>query len=202
MKDRDMMSLFKATLALALCVGAANTASAAVITYHQDNAGLRGALSQIVFEDFEDTTLLDGLSISGSGNIATGLLYRQILPARPSVFTFDDAIFGFGGMIRASNFNTLAITVLFEDGSEQVLDPFAVNPATKVYLGFSSDVGIRSVSVKPAGAAGSALYLDDLTYGHGVAAVPEPATWGMMIIGLAVIGSTMRRQRTSRVSFA
>ncbi len=38
--------------------------------------------------------------------------------------------------------------------------------------------------------------------GISVAAVPEPATWGMMILGVGVIGTIMRRRRTVRVSFA
>ena len=37
--------------------------------------------------------------------------------------------------------------------------------------------------------------------GAGSPAVPEPATWGMMIAGFAVVGSAMRR-RATKVSFA
>ncbi|MFT3978023.1 MAG: PEPxxWA-CTERM sorting domain-containing protein [Sphingomonas bacterium] len=35
-----------------------------------------------------------------------------------------------------------------------------------------------------------------------VPAVPEPATWGMMILGLGAIGATMRRRRKENVSVA
>ena len=35
-----------------------------------------------------------------------------------------------------------------------------------------------------------------------VDAVPEPATWAMMLIGFGAIGMAMRRRRTVRVSFA
>jgi len=188
-----MNHILKTSLALAL-LAAAGTAHAAIITYHQDNSGLRGALSGIKFEDFEDRTLLDGLAISGTGNIATGQLYRQVLPARAAVFSFDAAIFGFGGDFRSGVFSSMILTLTFEDGSQQVLDPFATNPSTKRYLGFSSDVGIRSVSFKPAGAAGVQFYMDDLTYGEGVAAVPEPASWAMMIAGMGFVGASMRRR--------
>lgn len=38
-------------------------------------------------------------------------------------------------------------------------------------------------------------------YGQFATAVPEPATWGMMILGFGLIGGTMRR-RTTKVRFA
>lgn len=39
-----------------------------------------------------------------------------------------------------------------------------------------------------------------VTYDAVAAAVPEPATWGMMVIGLGIVGGTMRRR--ARVSFS
>jgi hypothetical protein len=35
-----------------------------------------------------------------------------------------------------------------------------------------------------------------------LAAVPEPATWAMMLLGFGAIGLSMRKRRGSRVSFA
>lgn len=43
------------------------------------------------------------------------------------------------------------------------------------------------------------------TYDLGVAAVPEPATWAMMISGFGMVGGSLRRRRqvrTTKVSFA
>lgn len=34
------------------------------------------------------------------------------------------------------------------------------------------------------------------------AAVPEPATWAMMLLGVGIVGSSLRRRRTTDVSFA
>jgi PEP-CTERM motif len=36
--------------------------------------------------------------------------------------------------------------------------------------------------------------------GGGVGAVPEPATWGMMIMGFGLAGATLRRRRTTAVT--
>jgi len=44
---------------------------------------------------------------------------------------------------------------------------------------------------------GVSILLDD-----GIAAVPEPASWAMMILGLGVIGTTMRRRTRMAVSFS
>ena len=35
----------------------------------------------------------------------------------------------------------------------------------------------------------------DLTFSEGLSAAPEPATWGLMILGFGVVGSTLRRRR-------
>ncbi|MBY0521252.1 MAG: PEPxxWA-CTERM sorting domain-containing protein [Sphingomonas sp.] len=44
-------------------------------------------------------------------------------------------------------------------------------------------------------------YLDATS--SAVAAVPEPAAWGMMILGFAMLGGAMRyRRRTTRIAFA
>ena len=45
---------------------------------------------------------------------------------------------------------------------------------------------------------------DDFTFGSVVVggAVPEPATWGMMVLGFGAMGYAMRRRRSVKVSFA
>ena len=47
--------------------------------------------------------------------------------------------------------------------------------------------------------------LDRTLFGIAVAAVPEPASWAMMLVGFGVVGGTMRRRRpatATRVRFA
>ncbi len=187
-------------IALALVAGLQAPADAAIIVQQPDLVSLEASLSQIRFEDFEDSTLVDGLTIGGTavGNIASGQLYRLIRQDRPSIFTFEEPVFGFGGTIRSSGAGTLAITLTFGDGTQQTLDPFAVSPVFN-FLGFSSDVGIRSIDVRSATAGSVQYYLQDLTFGDAAvtAAVPEPAQWAMLIIGFGMIGGTMRRRRTS-----
>ncbi|MBS0480200.1 MAG: PEP-CTERM sorting domain-containing protein [Proteobacteria bacterium] len=44
---------------------------------------------------------------------------------------------------------------------------------------------------------GTGFYIDDVSYsaGNATAAVPEPATWAMMIMGFGLMGYSMRRRR-------
>ncbi len=50
---------------------------------------------------------------------------------------------------------------------------------------------------------GDTVTLDNVVLaGPAVGAVPEPATWAMLILGFGVVGGTLRRRRHVRVSFA
>lgn len=43
---------------------------------------------------------------------------------------------------------------------------------------------------------------DDITYNNGGGAVPEPATWAMMIAGFGLAGAALRRRPTVSVTYA
>jgi len=45
-------------------------------------------------------------------------------------------------------------------------------------------------------------YLDDFTITSSNAAVPEPATWAMLIVGFGLVGGAMRRRHSVRVTYA
>ncbi len=48
----------------------------------------------------------------------------------------------------------------------------------------------------PEGASSGWGQIDNFTIGSGVAAVPEPATWAMMLLGFFGLGSTIRARRS------
>ncbi len=55
--------------------------------------------------------------------------------------------------------------------------------------------------IHPTAAIHRALYNDiNSMFGFGLAAVPEPATWAMLLLGFATIGATLRRDRRRRVA--
>jgi hypothetical protein len=106
-------------------------------------------------------------------------------------------------------------TVTFGDGSTQVLDLvlpiFPTFPDVNItprFVGIESTLGIKSIDFVGVPATGydewldkeysfytGNLLLDDLTIGsNGAAAVPEPATWAMMIVGFFGVGGLARRK--------
>ncbi len=51
--------------------------------------------------------------------------------------------------------------------------------------------------------AGNLTFAGNLTIADLAAAVPEPATWALMILGFGAVGAALRRRRvTTRISFA
>ena len=50
------------------------------------------------------------------------------------------------------------------------------------------------------GSSGAVLYRTGVAPGPGGGAVPEPATWAMMIAGFGLVGAGMRRRRSAVVS--
>jgi opacity protein-like surface antigen len=69
-------------------------------------------------------------------------------------------------------------------------------------VGFDANVdGLYRVTLDVNGFSGGPQSLSvDAKYGAGVAAVPEPATWAMMIAGFGFVGGAMRRRTRTRTS--
>ncbi|MES2753738.1 MAG: PEPxxWA-CTERM sorting domain-containing protein [Pseudomonadota bacterium] len=87
------------------------------------------------------------------------------------------------------------------------------NPVSQAFLGIYSggasytggNSAFLSSAADPTGSAFTPR-TDDLaftaTFAPAVAAVPEPATWGLMILGFGAVGGVLRRRRTRPVAFA
>jgi hypothetical protein len=98
------------------------------------------------------------------------------------------------------SFNTL--TLFFADGSTALVPGgFAratTNIGQTVYYGFSSATPFTGLSFT---STANSFEFDSIAT-DAVAAVPEAATWATMIVGLGVVGSTLRRRRAAtRVAF-
>jgi hypothetical protein len=81
-----------------------------------------------------------------------------------------------------------------------------IGATTASFVGFVSDGTITSLKVSAVQPAGGPLWptVDDLRLAQGLtAAVPEPSTWAMMILGFAGVGyMTYRRRKQAALTVA
>ena len=209
----------KSLLLVTLVLGLGHTASAATISIF-DRAAFQAAVSgggvtQQDFDGFLDGTLLvtDG-AVNYSASMGTpvvtdtfltttvpnGLGSTSIgffLPAETATFSFLAPITAFG-----IDINTFAPT----EGAYQatlnigdlVLSKFDVFPgaATGQFVGFTSDTPFSSVTI--AALTGFSYTLDTLVYGDARALVPEPASIGLLGLGLMAWAVKRRRGRNTQ----
>ena len=108
------------------------------------------------------------------------------------LFASDQSEFGF--RLAGGNGGNAYISFFRDDGS--LIDSFTLsNLPVIAAFGFSRDGGIHDIR-------GVSIWNDDLTgFGIGavrydVSSVPEPASWGLMLLGFGAVGFAMRRRRS------
>lgn len=130
-------------------------------------------------------------------------------PTAGSFTTFLPQAARFFGFTLGSLDSYNSLTLRFEDGTTQLFEGGQITGgglangnqvigATNGFVTFRSD-GAKIVSADFTSTSNS-FEFDNLASG----AVPEPATWAMMILGFGVIGSAVRRRRsvTARLRLA
>jgi len=216
-----MKILARAVSALAF-FAAASAAHGAVYTESFDDPDF-GAWKTRWFGQNSNAAYIDPLNPDYRGNNVTGLTLfdgniddgRQINIVFAADFGASITNFSFDMLNYASGIDQhlvvydMAGAVLLDT----VLDVVPQDPdaddgsnngydfADSKYTHFSIDTanGVSGFSVLPFGAEGN-LSIDDIVVTTAAAAVPEPASWAMMIGGLALAGFAMRRR--ARVAFA
>lgn len=115
-----------------------------------------------------------------------------------ATFNFTAPINFFGAYLTGLQTNLVGQqTVTFTDGSSQSINfPSAVqggNGGGGAFIGFT-DFG-KSISSVTINATNDIITVDDARY--GVAAVPEPDIWALLIAGFGLTGAAMRRRRVT-----
>lgn len=158
---------------------------------------------------FVGSTSLDPLITTGGSGLRGSIDYVHALagdtdPAGAflKTFTFTFPEIGNGTVSLDTNF-TLAtqnidfVKVLF-NGTPMNL--FSFEGGKLEYAGGSLGVpkGLNTLDVYFNAAGPGATFQGAVTYG----AVPEPATWGLMILGIGFAGAAMRQRRKVTVRYA
>jgi len=196
----------------ALAAGTMLSGAAQAVTTFDDLAAWQAAAGTwtndadygLDFEDISALTLDDGtgLSFSSPVNIRTigfgwatwsGGYTGQVLysnGATSVTINFDTPVGGFGLFAEPDPFEFHNFTLTLSDGST-VSGDFTGDSGAG-FLGFVGDGVVSATLSSDVGFAFGDFYVTE-----GTGAVPEPATWAMMIGGFALVGGAMRRRATA-----
>lgn len=194
-------------LATALALAWSSIGNTAV-TIYTDSGEFTDELSDPATEDFGDTTLVTGLAIASTvGNINNGLFNdRPVAGSAETTFTFAGGANGFGGIFNlepGGRGQGLEFILNLIGGGTETAGRLQNEPPG--FFGFTSTNRFNSVTLRgfdTAQGVAETYNLDNAQFGNLAAAVPEPATWAMMIVGFGFIGGSLRSRRTLSATYA
>jgi PEP-CTERM motif len=162
----------------------------------QSNADFSAVVGQTRFQStgFDNLNILFGpFGLDGSRSYCAGCNGSFTLSFDATTFGTSNGV-GSVGLDVTTNQNYDAF-VTFGDNSTQT---FALSRIANSFFGLTSDRLIKSIAFGPNGngiSTSGSTAIDNLTIGN---AVPEPATWAMMIVGFGLIGAAARRRQSVR----
>lgn len=168
------------------------TSVSPLISYAQDGFNVRNDQGMVYFVND---------AISGNGHLFTGLYGYPLFGSQDASFDitsssalFTMTSFDFQGTLQLSAFDLGSITVTgFREGASifrELFSPQNVQNQTLALQSSASPVDRITVATH-----GFIINLDNFVVDRAVAAVPEPATWAMMVGGFGMMGVAMRRRR-------
>lgn len=186
--------------ALLLIVGVAPASAATIIDFDDLPMGPIGTtltLGEATFTSPVELFIAQRFTDTGVTNALCSRTAGTFGCESDLMVTFATPVSGFGVTVDGANSTAATINAFafLADGSSEtiVFDGFA--PLTTKVLTFGSRQ-IRSVTFSTTDPQGFSF--DDFTFG---AAVPEPATWALLIAGFGFTGMALRR-RQARIGYA
>lgn len=213
---------------VALALGLSSNASAA-ITVFTDQASFLTAISAPATDTFQGLSIVGATdspitrsagaysyraavsttSFFGAGTSANPWLSTNTATDTIAFSNFTGGVYGLGGNFFGSDLGGafasggVILTATDADGS---ISQSILNATTSSFLGFVSTSGLTGVTLAAVQPGGNSVLwptADNLTLGgQAVSAVPEPATWAMMIIGFGAVGSMVRTSRRRSAALA
>jgi len=163
------------------------TAQAGIIFYdNQTDWEAAVGAGNVVTEDFSDTTLIDGLTITSdysSFAIAGGNMEDRLAPGQTdTTFSFDSEINAFGGLFDLAGPGGQGTGILVTLSTGEVLTTEISPSLSGEFFGFVSDNSFNAISFNIGTSSGRAE-----TYNMSsafVASVPEPTSIALLSLGL------------------
>jgi hypothetical protein len=201
-----------------LAAGAANAAITVKIYHTAANASAAAAnatIAQAATMVEDATTTVGALNFTDApGNNSTVFTIGAFLntPAGLSstvaAFTLNNTYFLFTGSAFL-NAGANALSVAHDDGLQMSfagIAGFAVNqpgptsPVTTAFTVTAPSAGLYSYTLAYGETAGGPAVLHLDLNGAPLGGAPEPATWGLMLVGFGGLGAMMRRRRSAAVT--
>lgn len=197
-------------LSLAAALLCAGTGAQAAITVYTSQAAFLSAVSAPGYDTYDDLTVdpygttLDRTAgtygyqayspdgLWGAGGTGGDYWLSNENAYTPIMFqNFTGGVSAFGGNFFSSNISgQYVLGNLVLTANDGTTLSYALNgTTTSTFLGFVSDTALTSVTV----ATDGGLYW--ATANDVVLAVPEPATYGMLLAGIGLLGVAARRRR-------
>ena len=177
------MKMFNLGLVIALGVGALSATSASALTWavNYTSAG-NPASASLMFSTGSTMNSLGGYDITGVSGSVDGdtITSMESNPNAPFQATSLSNLFYFDNVLGGTPFLTNA-GALFKSAAFE-------------YNLYSSGAGYELYK------AGNGQYLANSIGTATMAAVPEPASWALMVGGFGLVGATMRRRSTNAVT--
>jgi hypothetical protein len=219
------VTLIRLALIGALFASAAAVSAEASTVLNFDTTRGRGGDTGYVYGDYQEkgfTVLADECTDNNtcfvtSGSFANSIdktgaaLVTQINPATVTVLKDDGSAFrldsiniadfygNYSGLGKATD--TVRFTFTFADGSSNLVNYSIANtPFQSVTLNTLTFnlAPLASFSFLPLD--GSQIQFDNITLSDATSAVPEAATWAMMVAGFGLTGASLRRRRSVAIA--
>lgn len=193
------------SMILAAALAVSTLPALAGVTIYTDKAAWLSATSgaTVLTEDFNDSVLLNGLTILSSAEsfgIYGGVLHDRLSPTDSTLYSYKSLLNGFGGEFDLSPGGAgLGIELTLVGGKvlSFVVPTQIANSYTGQFFGFTSTESFAAVllNVGNQGGVAETHTVDNLVL--ATAAVPEPETYAMLIAGLGLVGLARRKAKAA-----